>query len=113
MAGHLRKRGKTWQVIVSSGHDPVTGRRRQISRTVPGTKRDAEAVLAQLLVDVGRGRHLGADVTMEELLDRWIAMAEADLSPTTVQVTRWYADCYIRPRLGPVRLRKLTAIDLD
>jgi integrase len=40
-------------------------------------------------------------------------MSEVDLSPTTVQVTRWFADCYIRPRIGTVRLRKLTAIDLD
>jgi integrase len=111
--GYLRKRGNSWQVIVSAGRDPVSGRRRQVSRTVAGTKRDAEAVLAQLLVDVGRGRHLGADVTVGELLDRWMATSESDLSPTTIQVTRWFADYYIRPRLGRARLRKLTPIDLD
>jgi Phage integrase, N-terminal SAM-like domain len=50
---------------------------------------------------------------VNDLIDRWLAMAEPDLSATTVQVTRWFADLYIRPRLGPVPLRKLTAIDLD
>jgi integrase len=100
-------------VIVSGGRDPVTGKRRHVSRTVAGSKREAEAVLSQLLVDVGRGRHIGADVSVNELLDRWLAMAEPDLSPSTVQVTRWMIDLYVRPRLGEVRLRKLTAIELD
>lgn len=38
-----------------SGRDPVSGKRRQISRTVRGSKRDAEKVLNALVADADRG----------------------------------------------------------
>lgn len=31
----------TWELIVESGRDPVTGKRRQVSRIFRGTMRDA------------------------------------------------------------------------
>ena len=56
MRGHIRKRSKdTYSVVVSQGLDPVTGKRRQTWRTVRGSKRDAEAVLTQLLAQKDSG----------------------------------------------------------
>ncbi len=50
MRGHIRKRGKnSWYLVVEGPRDPATGRRRQLTRTVRGTKREAEAVLARLV----------------------------------------------------------------
>ena len=39
-----------WRVDIEFGRDPVTGRRRRVSRTLQGTRRDAEAALARLKV---------------------------------------------------------------
>ena len=50
---------------------------------------------------------------MGELLDRWFELSSPDWSPATAQVTRWFSDLYIRPRLGPVLLRKITVAELD
>jgi len=44
-----------WELIVEAGRDPVTGRKRQISRTFPGGVRDAKKARAALLVEVGKG----------------------------------------------------------
>jgi hypothetical protein len=48
-SGHVTKRGNAWRIVVDAGTDPITGKRRQITRTVRGTKREAEAVRNALL----------------------------------------------------------------
>jgi integrase len=111
--GFIRRRGDAWQVIVYAGRDPVTGRKRQVSRNVRGTKRDAQAVRAQLLVEVGKGQHEGSDVTFGELVERWYEMAAPDWSPSTATERRRLLDRVILPRMGRVRLQKLRTADLD
>ena len=61
-----------WELIVEAGRDPVTGRRRQVSRIFHGSLRDAKLPRAQLLVEVGRGRRTGAKVTLDHLQEEWI-----------------------------------------
>ena len=100
--------------MVDAGRDPLTGKRRQISRNVRGTRRQAEEVLARLLVEAGRGQHGGAsNATVAELVDAWFELAKPDLSPSTVQTTRWFVDLYVRERIGRVPLRRLTVAALD
>jgi len=50
MPGSIVKRSKgSWTVVVDLGRDPATGKRRQLWRSVKGTKREAKALLVQLL----------------------------------------------------------------
>jgi hypothetical protein len=45
MQGHMRQRSNgAWELIVDIGRDPLTGKRRQRSRTFRGTKRNAQRV---------------------------------------------------------------------
>lgn len=56
MPGLIRRGGKhSWQVSVSAGTDPRTGRRVPTWRTVRGTRKDAERVLADLLREATTG----------------------------------------------------------
>ena len=109
----IRKRGNAWQLIVAAGRDPVTGRKRYMSRTVHGATREAQAQLNRLLVEVGDGAHQGTDATVGELLERWLAVASPDWSPKTVLETRRFLDRLILPRFGAMPLRKLTTAALD
>lgn len=75
MPGHIRKRGETsWEVTVSLGRDPSTGRWRRRFLTVRGTKRDAERVMAEAVhqretgIDVSPGK-----LTLADYLWRWAA----------------------------------------
>ncbi len=113
MRGHMRKRGESWQLIVSGGADGVTGRRRQVSKTVKGTKKEAEAELAKMLVSAGEGTNVSTNATMADLLAKWIETVGPDWSPSTFQVTQWYCDGYILPALGSMPLRKITTAKLD
>lgn len=55
-AGTVTRRGEgRWFVQFDGEPDPVTGERRRHSRTVHGSRADAEAALARLRVDVGGG----------------------------------------------------------
>lgn len=98
---------------MSAGFDPKTGKRVQHTRTVRGTKREAEAELAALVVKVNEGMVVDSRASFGELLDAWLDRARADLSPSTVRTTQFYANLYIRPSLGKVPLRKLTTARLD
>ncbi len=75
MPGRIVKRSKSsWTVIVDLAPDPVTGRRRQLSRAVSGPKRNAEEKLVELLGERNAGiEHPRNRLTVAEYLDRWLA----------------------------------------
>jgi integrase len=108
------------QVQVYAGRDPLTGRKRYVSRQVPGkgraALRAAKQVEAELLAEVGTGRHRGArSRTVGESLERWFEWRQAvkPISPTTVMSYRGDLDRYILPALGKLRLRQVDAATLD
>ena len=73
----IRKRGGSLQVQVFAGRDPLTGRKRWLSRQVRGqTKaayREAKKVEAQLLEQLDRGEQRGSRTrTVGELVERWM-----------------------------------------
>jgi hypothetical protein len=74
-AAVIRKRRNGLQVQVYAGRDPLTGRKRWVSRQLPGqTKRsyrDAKKIEAELLEQVDRGQHRGSSSrTVAELIER-------------------------------------------
>jgi integrase len=115
----IRRRGRNWQVTVYGGLDPVTGRERRVSRTVPGSRdqkrppKAARDLEVRLLAEVGAGEHRQARVTVHELLEQWLAQAGPDLSPTTLHGYRRYIDRLLVPRIGTVQLDKLTTAHID
>ena len=116
VAGELRKAAGmrerspgVWQLILEAGGDPVTGKRRQISRTFHGNLRDAKKARAELLTEVGRGRHAGTRTTVDDLFHEWIKELERKgRSPNTIHN---YAKVYrhdIAATLGTVPVSKVT-----
>jgi integrase len=95
------------------GTNPATGSPRQLSRTVRGGVRAAERELARFVTEAEAGDvPMGANQTLAEFLDAWLAFIEPQRSPTTMRgyrdkVRRWKA------ALGSMRVRRLTAQDLD
>lgn len=113
MQGSLRQRGDAWQVRVFTGRDPVTGRKRWTAKTVHGGKRVAQRELANLIAEVDRGLATGTDATVNDLIDRWLELASPEWSPSTLVQTNSAIRTHITPLLGPIKLKKLRAADLD
>jgi integrase len=108
--GYIRQRGNAWQVIVHAGRDPITGKRRNLTGTAR-TKREAQALRAQLVNQANEGRRPPTDATLAQLLERWFEMA--DLAWSTRVTYRGYLDRTILPALGHLPLRRLDTATLD
>ena len=90
MQGSIRqKSADRWQVRVSLGRDPTTGRYRYIAREVRGTKRTAQRAAAELVNEVEHGLHgHRGPHTLAELIDRWMTHIDAlGRSPSTRPAT--------------------------
>lgn len=110
MQGHIRKRAKaSWTVVLDLGRDPATGRRRRLWRSIKGTKRDAEALLVQLL----HQRDSGVDqppgkVTVADYLRRWLEdYARPNTAPKTFRTYTDIVNRHLIPALGAIPLAKL------
>jgi integrase len=110
-------KGKRYEVRVALGRDPKTGRYRQKSLTVHGSRAEAERALRHLLEEVETGAHedkAQGSVTFGELLDEWLAFkVSADRSPTTIARYRASIELHLRPSLGTTRLDRLKTKDFD
>ena len=115
MRGSIQKRGKSsWRVRAYVGVDDATGTKRTVSRTVRGTKRDAEEVMHRLLLEVGDGRYISSpSLTVGDLLDQWWSVKRPTLSPSTARDWDSCLRLHVRPHVGGVALHKFRAIDMD
>jgi integrase len=116
----IRKRRDGLQVQVYAGRDPLTGRKRWVSRQVPGqTKqsyRQAKKVEAELLEQVDRGQHRGSPSrTVAELIERWFSWRQQvrPISPVTLANYRGAIDRYILPNLGRAKVQQVDASTID
>ena len=108
MRGHMRKRGKTWEIVAYAGVD-ATGRKKYLRRSVDGTKSEAERELARLVLEAD---DQGSE-TVGELLERWFEIAAPSWTPWTVVQHRSVLDRHLIPRLGDVPVRHLGVHDVD
>ncbi|MGH9276900.1 MAG: tyrosine-type recombinase/integrase [Acidimicrobiales bacterium] len=96
-----------------AGRDAVTGRKRYVTKTVKGGKREAQQALAAIVTESASGAGVSTKATVGELLDEWFALASPGFSPKCVLETRGILDRNLLPFLGPVSLSGLGADDLD
>ncbi len=82
MHGHVRQLGPgRYLVRISAGRDPVTGKRSQPSRTIHGSRRDAELALAKLRVEHSRCLTPLSDTTLDVLIDQFLSAPTRSGSP--------------------------------
>ncbi len=114
MAGSIRKRGeRSWELRVYAGRSDKTGKKQYVSRTVKGSRRDAEKQLARLVTRVDDGVITANAGTVGELVELWYSRGELEWSPTTADGYRSIIDRRILPRWGDLPLRRLRTADLD
>jgi integrase len=119
LRGTIRYRHGAWRLRVDGGKDPVTGKRRQIERTLHAPdsqkgRRLAETELAKLIAEVEARRTAPrVGLTVAQVLDRWILARAPDWSPGQGEATRRRADHHITPYIGDVPVEKLRPIDVQ
>lgn len=110
-SGSIVERGPgRWQVTVSSGRDPRTGKRQRRRFTVRGVRREAQRALRQALQERDQGMVLpSGKITVGAWLTRWLArhQSEGHLGPKTHDNYRRIVTRHLLPSLGHVFLRDL------
>ena len=114
MKGSIRQRGTgSFELRVYVGTDPDTGRRRWVTRTVRGTRAEAQRQLAELSAHANIAPAVGARTTVGELLDQWFARGSTRWSPTTVRNLSSIIDRHLKPGLGGILVGDLTTAMVD
>lgn len=112
MAGYKRERppgSGQWQFSVYVGRDPVTRNKLWRYQKFHGGERAASKALAAFVTSCAAERSPSTEGTVAYLLTHWMRTVERDRSPTTADEYWRIIDSLWMPKLGPVKLSKLTA----
>ena len=110
MRGSIRPRGKhSWEVVFDIGRDLSTGKRRQVFRTVKGSKADAQRALRELLHSVEKGDYVKPSrITLGEWLEEWLSgYVDCNCSPRTKASYEYMVRRHVSPKLGSIPLSQL------
>jgi len=110
MKGHMRKRSKgSWTLWVDLGRDPETGKRKQQTLTVRGSKKDAERELRVLLTRLETGAYIKPTrLTVGGYLEQWLqGYVSSNTSPRTRERYIEIAHAHLVPALGSILLTAL------
>lgn len=106
MRGSIRKRGPAWQLRVHVGSGQY------VSRSVRGSRRDADAAMARLLVEVGGGLHVpSSGAVFAEAAALWLE--RGSLAPSTRAAYGSYLSGHVLPALGDRPVTKITTAELE
>jgi integrase len=103
----------TWEIRVEIAPDLATGKRRQKSKTLAGSKAEAEREHRRMLKEVedngGRGQ---TKLTVGQAFDRWLCEVKTTRSANYHRGAATLVRMHVKPALGARRLSELTRDDL-
>jgi hypothetical protein len=108
MQGHVRKR-RTWEFIVDIGRHPITGKRRQKSKSGFATKKEAESALHEFIRYVeGGGDPCPERMALGAYLGRWLEYQRArGIRSRTLDGYEGYIRREILPSIGGLELGRI------
>ncbi|MFC1901372.1 tyrosine-type recombinase/integrase [Chloroflexota bacterium] len=112
MKGSIRKRStKSWEVIYDLPVDSLTGKRRQKSQTIRGTKRDAERALREIISSVEQGSYVKPNkITTGDWLRQFLKdCASMSTTGRTQESYSSIVERHLIPALGRVPIAELHA----
>lgn len=129
MRGHIRparKKDRTknwknnkssidkWEIIVSAGKDPITGKYKSDSLTINGSYTDAETELTRLLREQDMGLRISnPNITLAAFIDLWIS---DHVNLLRVKTQKFYISMshnHIVPNIGHIKLNRLQTLQVQ
>lgn len=114
MRGHVEQRCKDrWRILIDIGRD-ATGKRRRLSHSVHGTRKQAEAELARLLHEAATDTYVPANrMTTREYLEKWLTHAKANVAPQTYTRYTQIVNNELIPAFGMTKLADLSPLQIQ
>lgn len=113
MQGQITKRGDAWLLTIFLGRN-AAGKVSRFTKTVHGPKREAQAVLTELVSAHNRGELLKSHHTVDKLFSDWLKHLEitGKVRPRTIHSYRMGVERYLRPAFGGKTLASLKPSDI-
>jgi len=113
--GNIRRRSRdSWTLQVYGGLDQATGKKRYVSRTFKGSKKDAERALANLIRAQETGLDLSAArLTVSAFLDRWLEVSKERVKPRTHFRYAELVRLHMKPAIGATQLTRLRPLHIE
>jgi integrase len=113
--GHVRKRGKSWSVVVELERDPDSNRRRQKWLSGYRSQRDAERALAETLTSLDRGTFITpSKQTLRQFVEEdFLPTLRSVVRPATYHSYERNLRLHVLPALGGRRLLDIDAAALS
>ena len=112
--GHIKPRKNldnttSYQLVVETDRDPVTGKRNRYYKTVKCGKRQAEAELRKMIAEIeGGGICAPSAMKLADWMDTWLETYLPNIEETTRDGYREKIENYIKPNLGHLLLKNLS-----
>ena len=112
-AGQIISRGeRKWLVRWYVGQDG--GQKSYRSKTVHGTKKDAQRFLTGVMRDRDQGMYVAPDkLTLDAHLDDWLESAAHNVSGRSLKNMRSILKKHVRPALGDLQIQKIRSGDVQ
>lgn len=101
MKGHVSKRGKTWAYWFDIDPDPLSGKRRQVTKSGFKTEKEAWKKCREAMTEYESGHVV--DTTKRKVaaaLVEWLTRIEHSIKPSMAQNWRDYSAYYVIPYIG-------------
>lgn len=117
MTGEIEKRKKgQYRIRLFLGRDPETGKRLRPSKTINGTRKEAEQALREWISQYESGRlpTVTSKLTLNTYLAEWFEIAKKpDVGERTLSDYKADMERYVAPTLGRMFLAKITVVDVQ
>ncbi len=112
--GYVRERSPGKFLVTISLGRHADGKPNQLSRTVHGTAKDADAERARMILERDQGVDLKPEtVLVSQLFDRWMATHGPDLTGDTPATYASLIKNHIIPCLGTLKLREVRPLHIE
>src|SRR5690625_2357581 len=109
---YIRQRGDKWSFTVEAGTDPITGKRKQITRSGFGSEKEALREALNLEESLEKGR-FNQVPKLRDFMQQFFDHVKNQVTQGTYDQQKHIADKYIIPRLGRYQMDKITYIQVE
>ena len=114
MKGHIRKKDSAWQYTIELDRDPISNKRKQKSKGGFRTKRECEKAMTEMIVQIEQGEYFESRETLlKDYLHQWLEAIKNNISEGTFVFYNDIVDKIIIPKLGSIKINKLTPISIQ
>ncbi|MBS4173518.1 site-specific integrase [Bacillus sp. FJAT-49736] len=111
MRGYVRKRGNKWSYTVDIGKDPITGKRKQKTKSGFKTEKEAESALTEIIYEINKGIWIAPqEIRVKDFAEDWMKMHRHKLRATTAEQYQQKIKSWIIPLLGNYKIQDLKPI---